>query len=236
VQNGIGLHGGQAEYVRVPLAESTLLKIPENILPEEALLLGDIFSTGYFCADMAEIKSNGAYVVIGCGPVGIMAIIGGRELGAEKIFAIDAIPERLALAEKFGAIAVDYQQTDASEMIRDATEGRGADAVLEVAGSPSAAKMAISLVRPGGIISVVGVHNEEHFAFSPHDAYDKNLTYKVGRCPARYYMAKLIPLVQKKKYTLTAIISHRLPLAEGVRGYKIFSEKSEGCTKVVLKT
>jgi threonine dehydrogenase-like Zn-dependent dehydrogenase len=235
VQNGVGLHGGQAEYVRVPLADSTLLPVPEKVLAEEALLLGDVLSTGYFCADMAEIKPEGIYAVIGCGPVGLMAIIGGRELGAEKIFAIDTIPERLALAEKFGAIPVDYQKADTNEMIRAGTEGRGADGVLEVVGSPSAAKMAIQLVRPGGIISVVGVHNEEHFAFSPNDAYDKNLTYKVGRCPARYYMEKLIPLVQKKKYDLTAIISHRLPLVEGVRGYKIFAEKLEGCTKVVLR-
>jgi len=234
-QNGVGLHGGQAEYVRVPLAESTLLKIPENILAEEALLMGDVLSTGYFCADMAEVKPDGVYAVIGCGPVGLMAVIGARELGAKKIFAIDAVSERLALAEKFGAITVDYQKADALEMIREATEGRGADAVLEVVGSPSAAKMAINLVRPGGIISVVGVHNEEHFAFSPNDAYDKNLTYKVGRCPARYYMEKLVPLVQKKKYDLITIFSHRLPLAEGVRGYKIFAEKLEGCTKVVVK-
>ena len=234
-QNGVGLHGGQAEYVRVPLAASTLLKIPAPILPEEALLMGDVLSTGYFCADMAEIKPDGTYVVIGCGPVGLMAIIGARELGAEKIFAIDTIPERLALAEKFGAIPVNYPKAEVGEIIRAATEGRGADGVLEVVGSPAAAKLAINLVRPGGIISVVGVHNEEHFAFSPNDAYDKNLTYKVGRCPARYYMEKLIPLVQKKKYDLAAIFSHRLPLAEGPRGYKIFAEKLEGCTKVVLK-
>jgi len=234
-QNGAGLHGGQAEYVRVPMAESTLLKIPENILAEEALLMGDVLSTGYFCADMAEIKPEGIYAVIGCGPVGLMAIIGARELGAEKIFAIDAVPERLALAKKFGAITIDYQKADALEMICEATEGRGADAVLEVVGSPSAAKMAIQLVRPGGIVAVVGVHNEAHFAFSPNDAYDKNLTYKVGRCPARYYMEKLIPMVQKKKYHLTGIFSHRLPLAEGVRGYKIFAEKLEGCTKIVLR-
>lgn len=234
-QNGAGLHGGQAEYVRVPLADSTLLTIPQPILPEEALLMGDVLSTGYFCADMAEIKPEGVYAVIGCGPVGLMAIIGARELGAEKIFAIDTIAERLGLAEKFGALAVDYQKADVGEIIRAATEGRGADAVLEVVGSPAAASMAIKLVRPGGIISVVGVHNEEYFTFSPNEAYDKNLTYKTGRCPARHYMEKLIPLVEKKKYDLISIISHRLPLAAGPRGYQIFAEKLEGCTKIVLK-
>jgi threonine dehydrogenase-like Zn-dependent dehydrogenase len=235
VQKGRGLHGAQAEYVRVPLADATLLTVPKKVLPEEALLLGDVLSTGYFCADMAEIKSDGIYAIIGCGPVGLMAIIGARELGAGKIYAIDTIHERLTLAAHFGAIPLDYRQDDPVAYIRNETEGRGADAVLEVVGSPAAAKMAINLVRPGGIISVVGVHNEEHFAFSPNDAYDKNLTYKVGRCPARYYMERLIPLVQKKKYDLTSIISHRLPLAEGVRGYKIFAEKLEGCTKVVVK-
>jgi len=235
VQNGIGLHGGQAEYVRVPLADSTLLRAPENVLPEEALLLGDVFSTGYFCAEMAEIAPEGTYAVIGCGPVGLMAIIGARELGAKKLFAIDTIPERLALAAKFGATLIDYQKENPLAVIRDATEDRGADAVLEVVGSPAAARLAIDLVRPGGIISVAGVHNEEHFAFSPAEAYDKNLNYKVGRCPARYYMERLIPLVQKKKYDLTAIISHRLPLAEGPRGYKIFAEKLEGCTKVAVE-
>jgi threonine dehydrogenase-like Zn-dependent dehydrogenase len=236
VQNGVGLHGGQAEYVRVPLAESTLLPVPENVLTEEALLLGDIFSTGYFCAGMAEVAPEGTYAVIGCGPVGLMAIIGARELGTERIFAIDAVPERLALAAKFGATLIDYQKENPLTVIREATEGHGADAVLEAVGSPAAARLAIDLVRPGGIISVAGVHNEEHFAFSPAEAYAKNLTYKAGRCPARYYMERLIPLVQKKKYDLTSIISHRLPLTEGVRGYKIFAEKLEGCAKVVLKT
>ncbi len=236
VQNGAGLHGGQAEFVRVPLADSTLLRAPENVLPEEALLLGDVFSTGCFCAEMAEIKAGGVYAVIGCGPVGLMAIIGARELGAEKIYAIDTIPERLALAAKFGATLIDYQKENPPAVIRDVTEGRGADAVLEAVGSPAAARLALDLVRPAGIIAVAGVHTEEHFAFSPTEAYDKNLTYKVGRCPARYYAERLIPIAQKKKYDLTAIISHRLPLAEGVRGYKIFAEKLEGCTKVVLKT
>ncbi len=236
MQNGVGLHGGQAEYVRVPMAESTLLAVPKNVLAEEALLLGDVFSTGYFCADMAEIKPDGIYAVIGCGPVGLMAIIGARELKAGKIYAIDTIRERLTFAVHFGAIPLHHEEVDLLAYIRHETEGRGADAVLEAVGSPAAARLAIDLVRPGGIISVAGVHNESQFAFSPAEAYDKNLTYKVGRCPARYYMERLIPLVQKKKYDLTSIISHRLPLAEGVRGYKIFAEKLEGCTKVVLKT
>ncbi len=234
VANGVGLHGGQAEYVRVPLAETTLLKIPEGILPEEALLLGDVCSTGFFCADMTEVEPGGVYAVVGCGPVGLMAIMGARERRAEIIFAIDTIPERLALAQKFGAIPLDYQKDDPLETLQSATEGRGADAVMEVVGSPAAGKLAVKLIRPGGIIATVGVHTEQEMAFSPVEAYDKNLTYKIGRCPARAYMQQLIPFVQKNKYHLTDIITHRLPLKRGVEGYRMFDQKRDGCIKVVL--
>ncbi len=234
VEKGTGLHGAQAEFVRVPLADATLLRIPEGVLPEEALLLGDVCSTGFFCADMAEITPDGVYAIIGCGPVGLMAILGARERGAENIYAIDSLPERLQLAQKFGAVPINFQKEDPLEILQDATEGRGADAVLEVVGSAAAAKMAIRLVRPGGIIATVGVHTEEQMAFSPVEAYNKNLTYKIGRCPARQYMERLMPLVQKNKYDLAAIISHRLPLSRGVEGYKIYDEKRGGCIKVVL--
>ncbi|MFQ6112568.1 MAG: alcohol dehydrogenase family protein [bacterium] len=233
-QEGVGLHGAQAELVRVPLADSTLLTVPQNVLPEEAVMVGDVFSTGYFCADMAEIGPDGVYAVIGCGPVGLMAILGARELGAEKIYAIDSVPERLELARGFGATPVNYKQEDPLTTLQDATDGRGADAVLEVVGSASASRNAFKLVRPGGIISTVGVHTEEKIPFSPAEAYGKNLTYKIGRCPARYYMERLLKLVQETKYDLVSIISHRLPLNQGVEAYRIFDQKLQGCAKVVL--
>lgn len=233
-QNGAGLHGAQAEYVRIPLADATLMRVPEEIHIEEALLLGDILSTGYFCAEQAEIKASGTYAIIGCGPVGLMAVIAARELGAENIFAIDSIAERLQLAGKFGAQPINLKENNVVETIRAATFGRGVDAALEVVGSPSAQRLALDIVRPGGIVSVVGVHTAPHFAFSPAEAYDKNLTYKVGRCSARYYMERLLTIVRQRKYDYRAVISHRLPLAHGVEGYRIFDRKLEGCTKAVL--
>ncbi len=234
VQDGKGLQGVQTEYVRVPMADSTLLAIPESILPEEAILLGDVFSTGYFCADMAQVTEKGVYAVIGCGPVGLMAIIAAREMGAKTIYAIDAVPSRLLQAQTFGANALNYQTEDVLSVIKEKTDGRGADAVLEVVGNFSAAKLAMDLLRPGGIIAVAGVHTENHFAFSPAKAYDKNLTYKTGRCSARFYAEKLIPIVQQKKYDLSSIISHKMPLSEGARAYEIFDKKLENCTKVIL--
>ena len=236
VEKGHGLHGGQAEFVRVPLADSTLVKIPEGIAMEEALLLGDILSTGFYCARQAEVKESGVYVVVGCGPVGLMAVIGAREMGAEKIFALDTVPERLAKAKEFGAIPIHALEQSPKEIVGEATDGRGADGILEAVGSHQAVKTGAELVRPGGIVASVGVCTDAHLAFSPVEAYNKNLTYKIGRCPARYMMDQLIPIVREKKYDLSSIFTHRMKLSEGTLGYEIFSGRKDHCLKVLLET
>ena len=234
VEKDVGLPGAQAEYVRIPLADTTLVALPEDIVSEEGLLLGDILPTGYFCAEMAEIKPGGVYAIVGCGPVGMMTIIGATAQGAERIYIIDALPERLSLGEKLGAIPINYEKEDPLEIIRNATEGRGSDAVMEVVGRSSAARLAVDLVRPGGTIATVGVHSDESPSFTPVEAYNKNLTYRTGRCPARRYMERLLPIVRDRKYPLGLVISHTLPLSEGVKGYEIFDNKLDNCTKVVL--
>jgi threonine dehydrogenase-like Zn-dependent dehydrogenase len=164
----------------------------------------------------------------------LLAVVGARELGAENVFAVDTVSERLALAAAFGATSVNAREQNPKAVVEQATEGRGADGVLEAVGSPEASRLAIELVRPGGVISAVGVHTEPSFSFSPTEAYDKNLTYRAGRCPARYYIERLLPLIRERRYDLGAIVSHRLPLAEAVRGYELFDKKLDGCTKVVL--
>lgn len=235
VENGEGLQGVQAEMVRVPLADATLLLAPPGASFEEALLLGDVLPTGFFCAKMAAAGPGGVYVVLGCGPVGLMAVVSAIELGAEVILALDAVPARLKKAQEFGAQPLDSRDAESIERVLDHTDGRGADAVLEAVGSPQASRSAMDLVRPGGIIAAVGVHTEERFAFSPIEAYDKNLTYRAGRCPARYYMERLYSLVQARKYDLSSIFTHRLPLAEGPQGYAVFDQKKEDCLKVLLE-
>ncbi|HEX8059372.1 MAG TPA: alcohol dehydrogenase family protein [Cyclobacteriaceae bacterium] len=235
VEHGQGLHGGQSEYIRVPMADTTLVKIPEGIITDEALMMGDILSTGFYCAKQANTKPGETHVVIGCGPVGLMAVIGARHYGSDKLFAVDTIPERLAMAEKFGAITIDASKEDAVEKIKEATDGRGADAVMEAVGSSGAGKLAYDLIRPGGIISVVGVCNDPHLSFTPVQAYNKNLTYTVGRCPARAMIDELTPFVQTKKVDFTSIITHRMKLSEGVKGYDIFANKKDNCLKVVLE-
>ena len=235
VENGIGLEGGQAEYVRVPLANSTLVKIPNQILPEQAMLAGDILSTGYFCADMAEVDQNGSYVVLGCGPVGLLAIISAIEMGAKKIWAVDSVHYRLEIARSLGAETIDLKNASPIEEVMIATGDKGVDAVMEAVGSHEATKLAYELVRPGGIISTVGVHTDKNFAFTPIQAYDKNITFKIGRCPARFYMDKILQKIQDGKFDLDKILTHRFPLAEGEKAYSIFDQKEDDCLKVVLE-
>lgn len=231
---GEGLEGSQAEFVRVPLADSTLMRIPDGVSDEEALLLGDIFSTAYFCADMAEARPGNVYAVVGCGPVGILTILAARHRGAEMVYAVDRVPERLAMAQDAGAVPLDFGNEDPVIAIHDSSESRGADAVMECVGSFGAARAAIELVRPGGIVATVGVHTDEQFAFTPTEAYDKNLTYKVGRCPARAYMERLAPVVRDEELDIARVVSHRWRLEEGPEAYRMFDEKRDGCTKVVL--
>ncbi|MAD34771.1 MAG: alcohol dehydrogenase [Planctomycetes bacterium] len=233
VQDGHGLHGGQAEYVRVPLADATLVQAPPGASDEAALLAGDVLSTGFYCAQLGGIEADHVVAVIGAGPVGVCATIAARRQ-AERVFVFDLISARRELAARHGATALDPADATAMEQIRAATGGRGVDVVLECVGSERATALSYSLVRPGGTIAAAGVHCEPHFAFSPGDAYDKNLTYRAGRCPARAMMEGTMPLVASGEHQLGALFSHRLPFEEAARGYEMFARREDGCTKVLL--
>lgn len=236
VEGGKGLHGAQAERVRVPLAETTLVTVPAGVSPEAALLAGDVLSTGYFCAVQGGVGPNRTVAVLGCGPVGLMAVFAARHLGAETILAIDRVAERLDLARRLGAQSVDMERESPTQVVAGLTRDEGVDVVLEAVGSASASRLAIELVRPGGTIAAVGVHTESQFAFSPTEAYDKNLTYRIGRCPARHYLPRVLEILGTAQFDPTVIISHRLPLTEADRGYRMFADRSHGCTKVILTT
>lgn len=234
-ESGSGLHGAQSEYVRVPLASSTLMKIPAEITDEEILFLGDIFSTAYSCAENAAIQKGDVVVIIGCGPVGLLCVQSARLFEPSVIFALDTVDYRLEKARSFGAIALRPDHPHLADQVLQATEGRGADAVLEAVGSTLALDLALRLVRPGAVISIAGYHTENSYSLPIQYAYTKNLTLKIGRCNAGHYMRKLLPAVMKKQLPLTEIITHSLPLREGVRGYEIFSRRLESAIKVVLK-
>jgi threonine dehydrogenase-like Zn-dependent dehydrogenase len=233
VENGRGLDGGQAELVRVPHADASLVAIDDDLPAALALLLADVVPTGWHVARLGEVAAGDVVVVVGCGPVGLAAVVAACERGARRVFAVDSVAERLALAARFGAepLALDGE---VAAVVRDATEGRGADAALEVVGSAEASRLAFDLVRPGGVVAIAGVHHESAFAFSPVEAYDKNLTLKIGRCPARSLMEELVPFVRRRP-ELATIVTHRRPLADGPAAYAMFDRKEDGCIKVIFQ-
>ena len=233
VQEGRGLHGGQAEYVRVPYADASLVAVDEDLPAELALLLADVVPTGWNVARLGEVSAGDLVVVLGLGPIGLAAVVAALEQGASRVLAADTVEERRALAARFGAEAHEPGDGLASA-VRDATDGRGADAALEAVGSPEASRLAFDLVRPGGVVAIAGVHHESRFAFSPLEAYDRNLTLRIGRCPARSLMDELLPLLRRRP-DLAAMVTHRRPLAEGAAAYAMFDRKEDGCIKVAFE-
>jgi len=230
---GTGLEGAQSEYVRIGLADGTLMKIDESMSDSTALLLGDNLSTGFFCADMAGVNSNQTCVVIGCGTVGLLTIVAAVERGAKNVFAVDFVESRRKMAAQLGAIALE-PGIEAIQTVQKATEGRGADSVMELVGLPAAQQLAFDIIRPGGTMSVIGCHSSENFSFSPVQAYDKNLTFKTGRCPARAYMNQLAEFAGRHQDRLEPFVSHRFSISDAVEAYDVFAHRKDGCIKAAL--
>jgi 2-desacetyl-2-hydroxyethyl bacteriochlorophyllide A dehydrogenase len=233
VERGRGLAGCQAELVRVPLADSTLVAVPGGVAGEEALLAGDVLSTGWFGAANGDVRTGSVVAVVGCGAVGISAVAAAITLGAERVLAIDPAEDRRRLAERFGGQG--HTPDDAAEHARVATAGRGVDVVVEAVGSPQASRLAFDLVRAGGTISAVGVHHEPALAIAPGALYDKNLTYRAGRCPARAYLDRSLRLIESGRFPFGELVSHRLPLASAVEAYAAFDRREVGWSKVVFR-
>jgi threonine dehydrogenase-like Zn-dependent dehydrogenase len=235
VEQGQGLHGSQAERVRVPLADATLVRVPEAVEDDAmALLAGDILSTAMFGADLAGVEEGDVVAVVGCGPVGLLAIRAALARGARDVVAVDRVPSRLALAERFGATPAPLEGDQPLLLVRERSEGRGADRAIEAVGTPEATRLAADLLRAGGSLAALGVHSEPHLALAPGEIYDRNLRYAGGRCPARALIPEALRFMQRDTELLRSLISHRMPLAEGVEAYRMFAERREGCTKVVL--
>lgn len=188
----VALDGGQAEYVRIPLADNTVFKAPEGIEDIKLCLMADIWPTGYFAAVNAfkriEADSirNSTVVLIGCGPVGLSALINALDYQPKHLLAVDGVQSRLDLAERLGAEPWNFQtdRQGLDERVKELTNGRGADTVIEVVGLTAALQTAFELLRPWGNISSIGVHNGE-IPWTATQAYEKNLTIQMGRCPVR---------------------------------------------------
>ncbi|KAI1133058.1 GroES-like protein [Nemania abortiva] len=225
------LDGAQADYVRVPFADGTVVKAPAEIDDKTLILMADIFPTGYFGARNAfhglgmQDPTEATAVVIGCGPVGLCALVSALEYKPKHLFAIDSVESRLEIARSLGAEPLNFK-TDPENMIKrimEVTEGRGADIVIEVVGLKPALRTAYEVIRPFGFISSIGVHNSD-MPFTATDGYDKNVRVQMGRCPVRSVFPDALKVLTKTQHMFGFMFEHIMPLSKAVSGYDMFDK------------
>jgi threonine dehydrogenase-like Zn-dependent dehydrogenase len=237
-----GYPGGQAEYVRVPFADVGPMKIYEDLRDEQVLFLSDIFPAGYMAAENCDIRAGDTIAVWGCGPVGLFALKSAFLLGADRVIAIDRVPERLRKARECRAETINCAEVHVLETLKEMTGGRGPDACIDAAGAEShgAGKRtplfeAIQACRKGGVVSIPAAYRNRNHEFPCAAAFAKGLTLRTGLAHIHKYMRPLLERIRRGDIDPSFIISHRFPLNEACRAYRFFCEKEDQCTKVVLK-
>lgn len=225
------LDGSQAEYVRVPFADATVMKAPPGIDDKKLVLMADIWPTGWFAANnafkdlKAEEIAESTVVVIGCGPVGLCALVNAEEHKPKHLLAVDAVPSRLDQAKSLGAEPWNFKDDmdGLRSRVKELTDGRGADIVIEVVGLSPALRTGFELLRPFGFISSVGVHNAE-IPWTGNEAYNKNLRIQMGRCPVRAIFPQALEALRKKQHLLGFMTDKFMPLDQAVEGYELFDK------------
>ena len=232
---GCRIDGCQAEYVRVPYADNGLTKLPDGVSYENALFVGDILSSGYFGAEMCEIKKGDFVAVIGSGPVGLCAMMCAKYLGAGTIIAIDIDETRLKIARenRLADYVFNPCRCNIEEEVKKLTENRGADGVIECAGTGETFEMSWKIARPNAVVGVVAMY-EENLTLPLPEMYGKNLTFKTGGVDA-IHCEKLVNLIKEKKISTDILITQRFKLSEIQEAYKLFEQKPDGCLKVVIE-
>jgi threonine dehydrogenase-like Zn-dependent dehydrogenase len=254
-----GYQGSHAEYIRVPFGDANCFAIPDGVTDEQALFMSDAVPTGYMGADFCQIDSGDTVAVWGAGGVGLMAARSALLSGAERVIVIDRIPERLSLAQKLGAETIDYTAVGSvQETLREATGGRGPDACIEAVGMEghgsglqqlydrtkqllrlqtdraTALRQAILACRKGGIVAVLGVYGLTD-KFPMGVVTNKGLTVKTAQQHGHRYIRQFFDYVRQGDLDPSVLITHDLPLEDGVRAYDMFKNKEDGCIRVVLR-
>jgi len=255
-----GYAGGQAEYARVPFADVGTIKVPNSLSDDKVLFLSDIFPTGYMGAEMCDIKPGDTIAVWGCGPVGQFAMASAFLLGAERVIGIDRFPERLELARK-GAKAetINYEEENVYDKLMEITGGRGPDAYIDAVGleahshgisyaydrakqammsetdRPIALREAIMCCRNGGVVSVIGVYGGLIDKFPMGSFMNRSLTMRTGQCHVQRYFKPLLERIERGEIDPSFVISHHMSLEDAPKGFDIFCNKEDDCTKIVLK-
>jgi threonine dehydrogenase-like Zn-dependent dehydrogenase len=258
-----GYAGGQAEYARVPYADVGPIKIEDDLTDDQVLFLSDIFPTGYFGAELCDIRGGEVIAVFGAGPVGQFAIASALLLGAERVIAIDQYGYRLQMAaNKAGATdIIDFSDdSDVVERLKELTGGRGPDAVIDAVGMEAAhghgalhavdrvkqatrsesdrghaLRDAILACRPGGIVSVMGVYGGLMDKFPSGAFMNKGLQLRAGQCHVQKYLRPLYERIRDGQIDPSFVVTHRMELGKAPEGYEVFKHKQDECMKVVLK-
>lgn len=255
-----GYAGGQAEYLRVPYADVGPVKVPDGLGDDDVLFLSDIFPTGYMAAEFCDIKRGDTIAIWGCGPVGQFAIRSAFLLGAERVIAIDTVPERLALAQAAGGETIDFMEHDVYDRVMELTKGRGADACIDAVGTepdtaasfdslvdrvkvatfmgtdrPHVLRQAIHCCRNFGVVSIVGVYGGYLDKIPLGSAINRGLTFRMAQTPVQHYLPKLMQMIVNGDIDPSFVITDRGRLEDGPELYKKFRDRKDGCIKVVLK-
>jgi threonine dehydrogenase-like Zn-dependent dehydrogenase len=257
-----GYAGGQAEYVRVPFADSTVgaLRIPDGLTDEQVLFLGDILPTGWQAVVQCDLQPTDTVAIWGGGPVGQMAIRSAVLLGAKQVICIDNVPERLSMARAGGAITIDFDEESVVDRLNDLTQGKGPDKCIDAVGMeahvtrsidsvvdrakqamfmetdrPHVLREMIYVCRPAGVISIPGVYGGlvDKIPFGP--LMNKGLTIRTGQTHVNRWTPDLLRRIQEGQIDPSFVITHTASLEDGPRMYTTFRDKQDGCIKVVLK-
>jgi threonine dehydrogenase-like Zn-dependent dehydrogenase len=254
-----GYAGGQAEYVRVPFADVGPEKIPEGLTDEQVLFLTDIFPTGWMAAENCAISPGDTVAVFGAGPVGQFAIRSAFLQGAERVIAVESVPERLAMAVEGGAEPLDESEGEVLERLRETTDGLGPDACIDAVGMeahghgmvdwydkvkqavklemdrPVALRTAIVACRPGGTVSIPGVYAGFLDKVPLGSAFAKGLTFRMGQTHVQRYTRPLLARILEGEIDPSFVVTHRIGMDEIPQAYETFRDKKDGCIKVVIK-
>lgn len=255
-----GYPGGQAEYLRVPYADKTHIKVPDGLSDEEALFLGDIFPTGWQAAVQCDIQPTDTVAVWGAGPVGQFAIRSAILLGARQVVAIDLLPERLSMAKAAGAITIHREEESVLERLDELTDGKGPDKCIDAVGMeadatttldslydrgkqmmmqesdrPHVLREMIYVCRPAGVLSIPGVYGGLADKIPLGQLMNKGLTVRTGQTDVNRWTGDLLSRIEEGQIDPSFVITHTAPLAEGPELYRTFRNKQDSCIKVVLK-
>ena len=255
-----GYPGGQAEYVRVPFADKTHIKVPGGLSDEQVLFLGDIFPTGWQAAVQCDIQPTDTVAIWGAGPVGQMAIRSAVLLGARQVVAIDRVPERLDMARAGGAITINFDEESVVERLNELTNGKGPEKCIDSVGMeahatatidsmydrvkqatmletdrPHVLREMIYVCRPAGILSIPGVYGGLLDKIPFGALMNKGLTVRTGQTHVNRWTDDLLRRIEEGQIDPSFVITHTVGLEQGPDMYKVFRDKQDGCIKVVLK-